>query len=108
MDKDLEPYIDLEVYTDQELQDLQKTWKDKRNFDVIADGETFSILACSDHSVYDFKRLILTELKGKPFFFVDEEVSNDKDVKELSSIKITFRLDKWNSNLRDLSSSKSL
>jgi len=60
---------------------MERHWKstnDKsvKNFklSVMDKSEKFFIIASDRMSVYDFKRLILTEIK-KPFFF-NQDVSN--------------------------------
>ena len=66
MDKDLEGYIDLEVYTSQEKKLLEQRWKDfnedqVKTFTILGDGKTqFNIRADVNLTVREFKRLILT------------------------------------------------
>ena len=98
LDKDLLDYIDLEMYTDQELLLKENSFKNKsgkKQFRVASEEDGRLIKASEDTSVYDFKRLILSSVK-KPFFFT-ENYSNDKMVRDLyqehDAVQICFKLE---------------
>ena len=64
-DRDLEPYIDLEMFTTYERKQLEKSWKNKdevKSYKVVHDMPTgqFTIKADQNLTIHTFKRLILT------------------------------------------------
>ena len=62
----------LEQQIKEANEDEVKTFKIKTD-----DNTGFNIKAVLKMTVFQFKRIILTELKGKPFFFAKENCDNN-------------------------------
>ena len=89
---------------------MQRNWqktndKHVKNFQVsvIETGEMFTVKASSQEmTLYDFKRLILSQRKQP--FFLEDDVPNTRALKELYQandvLRISFDIDNWERTVR--------